>query len=95
MKSTVMCAWNLASDTDIMMVWIYTTNGVNPEKFYNLTSETDERTREVVNSLQSAYTKLQRKSRKKRKAFAEDYLRKQRKELLRLQKELKTAGERF
>ena len=86
MKSVVVCAWSLASDTDLMLGWIFNTKLVDPNKF--LTADADEVIRQKMEEFEKKYQKKARASEKERERWVQNYLGVQRKTLLEIGEKL-------
>ncbi|SPO04137.1 uncharacterized protein DNG_06820 [Cephalotrichum gorgonifer] len=78
-KSLVISAWSLASDTELMLGWVYNTSLVDPSTF--LAEDADDATKERLQVVRGRYNELASCSEREKKKFARRYLKVQRKTL--------------
>ena len=69
-----------ASDTGVMLGWVYCTNAVDPSMF--LTADADEETRYRMERFKKQYEQLVNAPLKRRDKFVQNYIEQQRKTLI-------------
>jgi hypothetical protein len=90
-KILVICAWSVASDTEMMLGWVRCTKAIDPGKY--LTADAVEETPDKMKDIIKQYKEMVKAPRQKKEKFVRGYLKRQRETLISIQKRLREVPE--